>query len=304
VYLSTVRGEKQVTINVKTYYWGAILRDSNPIASFCDASQEMVQLIANKIGPKLRKMDSDNSAPVTVSFKGTSNPIGEDGKVVETLNPRTDPTWAEGAWDANHPHVHKWGSAWCPGVRNAEEYYRNSLSAVPVFHFQITFEAADSLSLTLPVNSDGRIRSSAVSSYKAGINAALSYCQEKALEWLFVALDECGMLGDVRLFGKTGHTYLSTETLAACTDCQLTNATELITLLTKLRDAKDCSDEPFEGPALMLRGHTDAYANITQLIKDLEHFAEMSKDKVWSWAGKSPIAKGTDWNLAGWYLKM
>jgi hypothetical protein len=189
-------------------------------------------------------------------------------------------------------------------VRNAEEYYRNSLSAVPVFHFQITFEAADSLSLTLPVNSDGRIRSSAVSSYKAGINAALSYCQEKALEWLFVALDECGMLGDVRLFGKTGHTYLSTETLAACTDCQLTNATELITLLTKLRDAKDCSDEPFEGPALMLRGHTDAYANITQLIKDLEHFAEMSKDKVWSWAGKSPIAKGTDWNLAGWYLKM
>lgn len=304
MYLSTVRGKKCITINVKTYYWGAILRDHNPIASFCDASQEMVQLIANKIGPKLRKMNGDEGSPVTVKFKGTSNPIGEDGEVIKTLNPRTDSTWADDDGNSKHSDVHKWYSAWCPGVRNAEGYYRNSLAAVPVFHYQMVFEAADSLSLTLPTNSDGRIKSSAIPNYKTGINAALSYCQEKALEWLFVALDECGMLGEVRLFGKTGSTYLSTETLAACTDCQLSNATELITLLTKLRDAKDYSDNPVDGNALMLRGHTDAYANITQLIKDLEHFAEMSKDKVWSWAGKSPIAKGTDWNLAGWYLKM
>lgn len=304
MYLSTVRGKKYVTINVKTYYWGAILRDYNPVASFCVASKEIVELVAKKIGPKLRKMDSDEGSPITVTFKGTSNPIGENGKVVEVLNPRTDATWADSDGSSKHGDVHKWYSAWCPGVRQAEGYYRNSLAAVPVFHYQVIFEATDSLSLNLPVNSDGKIRSTAVSNYKAGINAALGYCQEKALEWLFVALDESGMLGEVRLFGKTGNTYLSTETLAACTDCQLSNAKELIELLKRLRDAKDYSDSPLDGNALTLRGHADAYSNISQLIQDLERFAELSKDKVWSWAGKSPIPKGTDWNLAGWYLKM
>lgn len=301
MYLSTVDGKKEITINVSTYYWGAILREYHPIASFCTASEEMVKLIANKIGPKLRK---GGESPITVSFKGTTNPIGEDGNMVQILNPRTDSTYAASDGISKHSDVHVWNSAWCPGTLRAESYYSNSLAAVPVFHYQIVFEASDSLSLTLPVNSEGRILSSAVGSYKTGIDAALSYCQEKALEWLFVALDESGMLGEVRLFGKVGSTYLSTETLAACTDCQLSNANELTSLLKQLRDAKDYSGKNGDANALVLRGHTDAHANITQLIADLENFAQMSRDKVWSWAGKSPIAKGTDWNLAGWYLKM
>jgi hypothetical protein len=301
VYLSNVGGKKQITMNVRTYYWGAVIRDMNPIASFTTAAKEMTQIIANKIGPVLRHTDSP--AP-TVTFMGTMNPIDEDGNLVRVLNPRTDSTWAPKSGSSEHGQTHRWGQAWCPGVRQAESYYYNSLAAVPVFRFQIKFDAADALSLELPFNQDTRVKSSAIDTFRSGINAALSHCQEKALSWLFVALDECGMLGDVRLFGKTGDTYLSTETLAACTDCQLANADELITLLRKLRDAKDLSENPREGNVLTITGHTDAYANITELINELEKFAERSEDKVWSWAGKSPIAKGTDWNLAGWYLKM
>lgn len=301
VYLSTVAGKKEVTINVKTYFWGAVLRGYHPVASFCMAAKEMVGMIANDISTKLRKADS---APPTVKFRGTTNPIGEDGEIIAVLNPRTESTWAEAGEDSKHGQVHQWNSAWCPGTIRAESYYSNSLAAVPVFHYQIVFEAADSLSLTLPNNHEGKILSSAASRYKTGINAALSYCTETALEWLFVALDESGMLGEVRLFGKSGNTYLSTETLAACTDCQLANAEELVQLLKQLRDAKDYSGTNVDGDALTLRGHADARANITQLIADLENFSAMSRDKIWSWAGKSPIAKGTDWNLTGWYLKM
>lgn len=296
VSLRSVKGKESFVFVIDTYYYGGIMRDYSPTASFWKAAAEIVEICAKSALGEIGATETITVKPISY----INEVLTEKGEKV-MINQLTGATPVYADKGRHKKHVHTWNCNYMHLVGN-DSYYRDAYTACPVIRYEVTIESLISRTIPLQDNPSTAIIEQADAIYKRGIQAGLSYCSEKAMEWLFVALNDAGLLDEVKLFGKVGANYITKETLAACTDCTLNNANDLIALLTRIRDAKDFS-ETYEGSALIAQGHGGAYTNLTNLINDLKSFAKASQDKVWVYSGKAPVAVATDWDLAGWYIK-
>lgn len=243
---------------------------------------------------------------VTVTFKGFD---ASDG-VISTSNKRW--TWCH------------WGLRW---VKASGEHANNVQSTRhshwrPVYpmivHFTAEFGVDTCIHLedfSVPANHLVKATSEIGAVIGDGLQSLVGKAQHDALLWLIRSLEETGLLGKVTMLGLitpvagANPEYHTVGALGALSNAALTDSQDVIKVLDDIIAAKDMSGLSPESvgatTSLMIgEGYASERDNLVRLRQSIIDFVAASHDKVWFQGGSLPIPLRTDWDLAGWYLKI
>lgn len=189
------------------------------------------------------------------------------------------------AYDSHYIASQCWGEAADIGDRYA---------FVPPMVWEISVPLQKGIIPSVGIGESGQIHDLAAK-IEADLQVMLGDVNSQCVEWLISSLRNAGILGEVKLCGKTSAQFVTPQTLACVTDFSLSNIAELKRIIDDCITSKAPADSipVFSG---------DELAALKQLSKDIEDLAALSSDKVWFDGGFTPVAKGQNPELLGWYL--
>lgn len=244
---------------------------------------------------------------VNARFAGTDS-SGYNGDIPETYK-----THRVCYWHWRSVHV---GGRECSYPQHGETFWRQVPPIVVHLECEVDKPTVLSLDEFTPDVANMATSPTAISNViERGVVSLVGKAQHDAIMWLINQLDALGMLGEVTAVGKVrpaGSEVEEVHTLAALanlSNAALTDVNDIVKCLNTIIDTKDVSGQTPDSVGattsiLTGEGYSSERDNLIRLRDSLVEFASASREKIWFFGGAQPVPIETDWNLAGWYLKV